>query len=66
MTIRGKGLNDFLLCAFCALLWLYKFLEAEMVAVGEDGDGATLAGGEDGGAVCVPALDHLLVWMTEH
>ena len=35
------------------------------MAVGGDGDCARFAGGENGGAVCLPALDHLFVWMTE-
>ena len=39
-----------LLC-FCALLQLQEFFEVEMVAVRGDVDGATLAGGQDCGAV---------------
>ena len=55
----------FPLCAYCALLWLNEAFETEMVAVGGDGDGAILAGGEDCGAVCLPALDHFVVRMTK-
>ena len=57
---------DFLFYAFCAFLWLNKAFEAEIVAVGGDGDRAVLAGGEDCGAVRLPALDHFFVWMTKH
>ena len=48
------------------LLRFYKSFEAQIFAVGGDRDGAAFAGGEDGGAVGLPALDHFLVWMTEH
>ena len=49
-----------------ALLGLYKSFEAQVFAVGGDGDGAAFAGGEDGGAVGLPAFDDFFVWMTEH
>ena len=42
---------NFFLCDFCALLWLNKLLEAELMAVGGDRDGAAFAGSENCGAV---------------
>ena len=48
------------------LLRFYKSFETQIFAVGVDGDRAAFTGGEDGGAVGLPALDHFFVRVTEH
>src|SRR6185503_2851037 len=64
--IKESALSDLLFCVFCAFLWLNKSLEPQIVSVGCDGDRAGVAGSEDRGAVCLPAIDNVFVWVTKH